>query len=193
MFTVLYDDLVSIRRHHQTTIDIKYSTANQLRILQCQVDKVSSHSEVSISKRVFPGSRSCGAERTVFTFQWAQSRLGHAEQGYSSAGSNTDGHSSHEYDIVTFFLCAYQDLLGINQGSFNKMMYIFQRHRSRCAIRLPRVSLLSLARIKDPHRRLPILLVMTFSVRHTGTGIEAKLLDSKVREAYIKCVINALP
>ncbi|CAF3546374.1 unnamed protein product [Rotaria sordida] len=38
LFTIPYDDVVSIRRH-QTTIDIKYGSLHQPHILQCQVDR----------------------------------------------------------------------------------------------------------------------------------------------------------
>lgn len=40
MFTILYDDIVSIRRHHNT-IDIKYGSLNQPHTLKCQLDRVS--------------------------------------------------------------------------------------------------------------------------------------------------------
>jgi hypothetical protein len=40
MFTISYNDVVSIRRH-QTAVDIKYGSLNQLQILQCHVNKVS--------------------------------------------------------------------------------------------------------------------------------------------------------
>ncbi|UJR10303.1 hypothetical protein I4U23_014509 [Adineta vaga] len=38
MFTILYNDLISIRRY-RTVIDIKYGNLDQLHVLQCRIDK----------------------------------------------------------------------------------------------------------------------------------------------------------
>ncbi len=70
MFTISYNDVLSIRRH-QSAIDIKYGSLNQPDILQCQVNRVSFLLEINNLKRfvcIYLGSRSCSIKWTLFEF-----------------------------------------------------------------------------------------------------------------------------
>ena len=66
LFTILYNDLASIRRH-QMTVDINYGHLTPTHQLQCQIDRVSCIEEKksrSMTCRVL-GTRIGGINRTL--------------------------------------------------------------------------------------------------------------------------------